>query len=140
MSTTPAPARHDRRNHRSAYVPHALRLQLEHVARVLELRAIALTDDLGLPLAVAGDAALSQLLADAVLWSRDDRDEPFDPHALELIQAHDPRLSDLDVASMPLQVGEQELHLVAVGTSRARYIGLEHAAQGIQRIMAAPRA
>ena len=132
--STDAP--HARRQRRSAYVPHAVMFQLQHVLEVLELEAIVLADDLGLPVAKAGNEDLAELLADSAMWT--DRHGPMiDTATREELQRRYPRFRDYEVASRVIDLPGPSsfFRLTAIGRSCVRYTGLEHAERGIRRIL-----
>jgi|GEM_PF-4081930 len=64
-----------RRRNRSSLHREAVGHQLNHVAETLQLDAIVLADDLGRPLAHAGDPQLASMLAELALWSAPAADE-----------------------------------------------------------------
>lgn len=129
-------APNERRQRRSAYVPHAVRFQLQHILEVLDLEAIVLADDLGFPIARAGNAELAELLAGAAMWT--DRHGPtVDDTTEDELRRRFPRFRDYEIASRVIDLPGPSsfFRLTAIGHSCARHTGLEHAERGIRRIL-----
>lgn len=125
----------DRRGTRSTDRARAMQLQLDYVRDALELDAMVLADDLGLPVAASGDQELAGLLAEAALWTGPD-DETLDPMTLEQIRSHHPGVKDNEVAWQFVDVPGLDglCRLVATGRSAVRLVGIQHASNGIRRI------
>ncbi|MBH22965.1 MAG: hypothetical protein CMH57_00630 [Myxococcales bacterium] len=138
LDTTAHPER--RAQTRSQIAPEAMQLQLERVARVLDLEAIVLADDLGYPVVKAGDPDLADVLASAAMWSSHRRRAGcnVDPLIFEQLKALAPHLTEQDVVSCPLDLPGlgSATRLLAIGTSPARMVGLLYAASGLDRIAA----
>lgn len=130
------PVLRERRRRRSDNTAEALAFQLQHVAEVLELNAIVLTDDLGQVLARAGDAFLCNILADSVMWSDED-DAPLDEMTVEWLAQHAPDLDPSFVVRERLDIpgASDSARVLAIGRSWGRGAGVEHACEGVVRIL-----
>ena len=125
----------DRRRRRSD-IPHvAMRLQLRTVAEHLGLDAIVLADDLGLPLAFAGDPQLSDLLAQASMWTWS-QNSPVDWFTRDCVAAVDPSIDEDDFVSIKIPRQDQGgfWRVTAIGRRPDTSDGVEHAVTGIERI------
>jgi hypothetical protein len=125
----------DRRAARSEDRGVAMQMQLDYVRDALELDAMVLADDLGMPVVASGDRQLAERLAEAALWTGPD-DEALDPMTLEQIRSDYPWVRDNAVAWQFVDVpGVSGLcRLVATGSSTVRFVGIQHASAGLQRI------
>ena len=123
-----------RRRNRSLLHREAVGHQLSHVAETLSLDAIVLADDLGRPLAHAGDAELSGLLAESAMWTMPD-DDSLDEATMARIRVLYPDLENRHFVTRPIALnGEFGTRVIAAGKSFARRIGVDQAALGIERI------
>ena len=125
----------DRRAERSEDRDHAMQLQLDYVRETLDLDAMVLADDLGLPVISSGDAGLAALLAEAALWAGPN-DETLDPMTLDEIRRAYPDVRDNAVAWQFVSVPGLDglCRVVASGSSTVRFVGIQHASAGLQRI------
>ena len=141
----------DRRQRRSESADEAIEYQLLHLAEALKLNAIVLADDLGYPIAYAGDSRLADLLGQSSMWTAPSaqdqvvdeplwfwpKDEPaIDPMVLDQIKARYPEAREWEVATGDVELPgvEYQCRVVAIGkqTDNGKVIG--QAARGIQRI------
>lgn len=123
-----------RRRNRSSLHREAVGHQLNHVAETLQLDAIVLADDLGRPLAHAGDPQLASMLAELALWSAPAADE-LDEATLTRIRALYPDLENRHVVAKRIALtGARGTRVIAAGRSFARGIGVDQAVNGIRRI------
>lgn len=117
----------ERRHRRSTNRDLALCFQLEHVRDQGRLEALVLSDDDGLPLSTAGDAAVCrELAAYAPLMARSGLGMPLPP-----------LLRGAEVAVRIVHVHGQPLYLASVGGGVARDALLAHSMRGVQRILSA---
>lgn len=115
----------DRRTHRSAESPLALRYQLEATKVRGNLEAVVLANDEGLSLASAGESAVCQeLAAIAPFLGRGHFGLPLPP-----------MLRGAEVAVRPLLVHGMPLYLATVGGSVARDALLVSSLRGVERIL-----
>ncbi|MEL6177488.1 MAG: hypothetical protein AAFS10_00975 [Myxococcota bacterium] len=131
---SPPPTADRRSTNRSNLAPEAMRLQLERVADVLELDVIVLADELGYPIAQAGDSELAKALANAAMWSPGSND--VDPLVWRHVTQLAPHLEPSNVVSCTLRLAGMttDCQLLAIGRSKARTVGLLYAASGLDRI------
>lgn len=123
-----------RRRNRSSLHREAVAHQLSHVAATLGLDAIVLADDLGRPLAHAGDPQLASLMAELALWSEPGADA-LDESTLARIGALYPDLEHRHVVARRIALtGACGARVIAAGKSFARGIGVDQAVSGIRRI------
>lgn len=124
-----------RRRQRSSHQREAIAHQLTHVAQTLALDAIVLADDLGRPLAHAGNAELSALLAEMALWADPGDAAALDEGTMLRVRAAYPELEKHHIVADSVEVpGAAGTRVIAAGRSFARRIGVEHAIGGIERI------
>jgi hypothetical protein len=117
----------ERRSRRSTHRDIALGYQLEHVRQKGRLEAVALADEDGLALAMAGDVAVCrELCAIAPLIARSVLGMPMP--AL---------LRGAEVAVRLVRVHNQPLYLATVGGGVARDALLAHSMRGVSRILSA---
>ena len=120
-----------RRLRRSESRHEAIGHHLCSVREEYELDAIVVADDMGRPLVQVGDAKLSQLLADSVMWSTDG----VDAWTLHEIRNCYPDLDEQSIVSRGVAVpGATGVRVVGAGRSRSRHQALDHAAAGVDRI------
>ena len=132
MNTKLSPARRQQRSH----LPHvAMSLQLRHVADRLNLDAIVLADDLGLPLASSGDLQLTELLAEASMWTSSDS-TGVDWYTSAWLEAMALDEHNVTIASRLIPHQNSFWRVTAVGPISVTCDGLEHAVKGIKRIAA----
>jgi hypothetical protein len=128
-----------RRRRRAADAEAAVLLQLEHVRAELALDAMVLADELGLPLAAAGDAELAGVLADAAMWAAF-ADAAADALTLARLRELRSEIEPEHIARFAVSlVPGVDAHLLAVGASPARRAAVERAAAGIERIVGRAR-
>ena len=129
------PAWQERRKRRSVNAKEAIAHQLDYVVKALELDAMVLADELGFPIAWAGDPDLAALLADAAMWTGP-QERTLDAMTLEHIQTRFPHVQTHEIFFKSVRVpGQQdECKLIATGRSAVRGVGVEHASDGIKRI------
>jgi hypothetical protein len=120
-----------RRRRRADSAPVAVGHQLLHLQRERDLRAIVLADDVGVPLAQAGDASLSALLAESAMWS-DFACSSVDPMTLERIQQRYPDIDSSHVAATP--IGGAGVQILAIGAGDYASQAGRRAHAGISRI------
>jgi len=121
-----------RRNRRAHTAPMAVGYQLLHLVNELSLRAIVIADDVGVPLAHAGDRDLSAMLADSAMWSGF-ASTSVDDMTLARIQQRYPDIELEHVASGTLG----GTTVLAVGTHATSRTAIGRALEGIARICAA---
>ena len=115
----------ERRSRRSSHREIALGFQLEHVRDRAKLEALVLTDDDGLAVSMAGDAAVCrELAAIAPLWAKSILGIPLPP-----------LLRGAEVAVRIVHVHGQPLYLASVGGGVARDALLSHSLSGVRRIL-----
>jgi len=120
-----------RRRRRAHTAPMAVGYQLLNLVEEQTLRAIVIADDVGIPLAYAGDPALSALLAESAMWAEfamtsvDDVTLPRIQHVYPDIESH-------HVAAQ--SIGRDGVQVLAVGTEEAPREAVSHAREGIARI------
>jgi len=132
MSTKLSTERRQQRSH----LPHvAMSLQLSHVAARLNLDAIVLADDLGLPLASTGDPELTELLAEASMWTSSDS-TGVDWYTSAWLEAMALDQHNVTITSRLIPHQESYWRVTAVGPFAVTSDGLEHAVKGIKRIAA----
>ena len=130
----------DRRLRRSE-MPHvAMGLQLRFVAERLGLEAIVLADDLGTPLAFAGDPGLSGILAQASMWVGAEG-PGLDWYAAAWLEEVDPSITSDDIVSVviPRRGSAGHWRVTAIGRDPETPAGVVHAVTGIRRIASGPR-
>jgi len=133
MQSEATPARCRRRN-RSSLHRLAVAHQLAHVAETLSLDAIVLADDLGRPLAHAGNPELSSLLAEMAMWSMPSEDE-LDESTLRRVRALYPDLESRHFVARRIYLnGAIGTRIIAAGKSLARQVGVDQAVRGVERI------
>ena len=120
-----------RRRRRAQTAPMAVGYQLMHLVEQNALRAIVIADDVGMPLAHAGDAELSVLLAESAMWSGF-ATAAIDEMTLERIQQRYPEIDVGDVASQAL--GRAGVQVLAIGAEGTAVDAVRHAREGIARI------
>ena len=124
-----------RRRRRGRTAQEALTYQLLHVAEVLGLDAIVIADELGMPVAQAGDPEVSNILANSAMWAQFTNDD-IDDISFEALSGQMPEVQKFHVVSIPINLPHVEgtSRLLLVGHSDGRSAGAEHAARGIGRI------
>jgi len=128
----------ERRLRRSTDRDEALGLQIAHVMDILGYDAIVLADDLGFPVAQAGDPELADLLAQSAMWT--DRHGPaVDGFVYNQVKQRYPDYEQHDVVSAVLDLPGMPsfCRVTAAGHSTVRSVGVQHAVDGIRRIWAA---
>ena len=123
----------ERRRRRAKTPTEAMTFQLRHVADILSLDAIVLADDLGMPIASAGDPAITRMLADSAMWSAFSEDA-VDEVSLETLRESRPDVEREHLSCRTVSIESQKFSLLACGRSTGRHIGMEHAATGVERI------
>ena len=125
----------DRRKRRSEDPVEAVDLQLEAAARDLQLEALVLADDVGRPLAQAGERSVTDVLASLAMWAEFNGGR-VDELTLATLRTYDPTVDPGHVATHEVSVGggAERLRLVALGRSLVRSMQLSRAASGVARI------
>ncbi len=135
MSVTPS-ATIDRRRRRSE-VPHlAMDFQLKAVAARLGLKAIVLADDMGSPLAYAGDPGLAGILAQASMWT-EARANGVDWMTRRWIEVVEPSVRDSQIFSalIPRRGSTDYWRVLAIGQTPETTDAVHRAVDGIERIV-----
>lgn len=125
----------ERRARRSNVAGEAIGMQLQYLVELLNLDAILLADDLGLPISYAGNPQLADLLGQNVMWTTP-RGPGIDPLSMSEIEMGFPHLVKEEIISHDLALPgmDSACRVIAAGKSLACGEAVQHAASSIQRI------
>ncbi len=114
----------------------AMDFQLKAVAARLGLKAIVLADDMGSPLAYAGDPGLAGILAQASMWT-EARANGVDWMTRRWIEVVEPSVRDSQIFSalIPRRGSTDYWRVLAIGQTPETTDAVHRAIDGIERIV-----